>query len=239
MKGNVLKLLGLMLLLALSGFYKAWIGFAAPDLPVYTAKLLEEGLQLFTVGIFAVGVGYFAQNRRRRDMNNKAYYWLVPVAVLSFMPMFFGVEERTASEWLMLVLIVACIGVTEELACRGLMYGFLESKGKAVAIIGSSLLFAGLHLINFFKGASLEDTLIQIVFAAGFGLVMAVVRSRTTSLLPLMTVHALWDFNSKASVHEVSDMAAVVIYIALLAVVIWGCWLTYRELGRSASSECV
>ena len=106
-----------------------------------------------------------------------------------------------------------------------------------VAIIGSSLLFAGLHLINFFKGASLEDTLIQIVFAAGFGLVMAVVGSQTASLLPLMAVHALWDFNSEGSVHEVSDAAAVVIYLAMLAVVFWGCWLTYRAIRQDGKTE--
>lgn len=239
MNKNLMKLVGLMLLLILCGFYKTLIGVVAPDLSVYTAKLLEEGLQLVTVGAFAAGVGYFAQRRQQSGLNNKAYYWLVPVAVISFMPMFFGAQERTGSEWLALVLIVACIGVTEELACRGLMYSFIESKGKAAAIIGSSLLFAALHLMNFFKGASLEDTLIQMVFAAGFGLVMAAVRSRTTSLLPLMAVHALWDFNSKGSVHEVSDTAAIAIYLAMLAVVLWGCWLTYRELGRSASSERV
>lgn len=91
--------------------------------------------------------------------------------------------------------------------------------------------------MNLFKGAGLEDTMIQIIFATGFGLTMAVVRYKTELILPQIFVHALWDFNSKiAQGNNMSEGLELIILISLVLVILWGVFLTLREYKNKQNS---
>ncbi|MCQ2911787.1 MAG: CPBP family intramembrane metalloprotease [Clostridia bacterium] len=88
-------------------------------------------------------------------------------------------------------------GVFEEVLCRGLiipvlLFGCKKNNIFKAAFI-SSALFGVWHIMNFFYGASLRSTAIQVVYAFGIGLVFAAVYLRTGSLWPSIIVHSLID----------------------------------------------
>lgn len=71
-----------------------------------------------------------------------------------------------------------------------------------------------------------KGTLYQMVFAFGFGLIMAVVRYKTGLLLPQLLVHALWDFNVKVSETSLTiPLADTINYISEILIVLLGLWL--------------
>jgi membrane protease YdiL (CAAX protease family) len=159
---------------------------------------------------------------------------MFPIIIFSFIPMYNGVSTYQVSNILMVMGFSFFIGFSEELACRGVILPALMHKGKVPSIILSSMIFGLLHLMNLFKGAGFEDTIIQIIFATCFGLTMAIVRYKTELLLPQILVHALWDFNSKISKSDnVSESYTMIFFISIALVILWGVFLTLREWKNS------
>lgn len=149
-----------------------------------------------------------------------------------------GLATYQADNILMVMCICISIGLSEELACRGVILPALMHKGKVPSILLSSTIFGALHLMNLFKGAGFEDTILQIIFAAAFGLTMAIVRYKTGLILPQIFIHALWDFNSKiANKAEMPESLEIVFLISYVLVILWGIFLTLREWKNDKSLQ--
>ncbi len=86
--------------------------------------------------------------------------------------------------WSAVLLIAVLPGVFEELAFRGVIMSRLQRIGSpAEAILLQAILFSVLHM--------LPAIFISHFF---FGLCLGVLRRKTGSLYPAMTVHILWNF---------------------------------------------
>ncbi|MBY0546878.1 MAG: CPBP family intramembrane metalloprotease [Candidatus Obscuribacterales bacterium] len=85
---------------------------------------------------------------------------------------------------LLLFLTIAVMApICEEIIFRGFLFGVLrKNAGTFIALMGSALVFAGIHLD---KGGML------MLFAIGF--VLALCYERTRSLVPCMIAHGLWN----------------------------------------------
>lgn len=223
-------LLIFFIILIITGCYKALVSYLLPNLDTYLAKLIEEGLQALTVLLSITVMKLWPEVGGMNKISKESMLLMLPIIIFSFLPLFNGLVTYKPGNILIVAIFTVFIGLSEELASRGVILSALIHKGKVPAIVLSSLIFGSLHLMNLFKGAGLEETLIQIAFAAGFGLTMAVVRCKTKLLLPQILVHALWDFNSKMSKDDfASEGLETVVFISLILVILWGIFLTLRE----------
>jgi membrane protease YdiL (CAAX protease family) len=88
----------------------------------------------------------------------------------------------------------ALVGWSEEVMFRGLwLRGLQRSYGIWVAILGSSLIFGAMHVLNVFLTGDLRGAVVQSAAAFLSGVFLAAVRLRTGSLWTGIVLHGLWD----------------------------------------------
>jgi membrane protease YdiL (CAAX protease family) len=86
------------------------------------------------------------------------------------------------------------VGWSEEVMFRGVwLRGLHRSFGIWVAILGSSLIFGAIHVLNVFLTGDLKGAVIQAMAAFLSGVFLAAVRLRTGSLWTGIVLHGLWD----------------------------------------------
>jgi membrane protease YdiL (CAAX protease family) len=86
------------------------------------------------------------------------------------------------------------VGWSEEVMFRGVwMRGLHRSFGIWAAILGSSLIFGAIHVLNVFLTGDLKGAVIQAAAAFLSGVFLAAVRLRTQSLWTGIVLHWLWD----------------------------------------------
>lgn len=86
------------------------------------------------------------------------------------------------------------VGWSEEVMFRGVwLRGLFRSYGIWVAILGSSLIFGAIHILNVFLTGDLRGAVIQAMAAFLSGVFLAAVRLRTGSLWTGIALHGLWD----------------------------------------------
>lgn len=100
-----------------------------------------------------------------------------------------------------LVAFLRCLapGIGEEMMFRGMGVGNYmrvckDEKGILKITVISSVVFGAVHISNVIAGASLFDSAIQAVFAAGVGFALCGAYLRTGSLLCTIAAHSLIDF---------------------------------------------
>lgn len=114
------------------------------------------------------------------------------------------------SSILLLAVNALLVGVEEELLFRGILLAALLPRiGLLRAVVVSSLLFAGVHLLN--TGLQGAPDLRQFIGAGLISLPFAVLRLRTGSLLPPILLHAAFDYAAFVShFAEPGSISAVV-----------------------------
>lgn len=101
------------------------------------------------------------------------------------------------------------VGVSEELAARGILYrGLRDRLTLWPAAILSSLLFGAVHVVNGFSTGDFASAGVQAITAFMTGMAFLGIRVRTGSLYPAMILHGLWDFVLITAVSSVSATAA-------------------------------
>jgi membrane protease YdiL (CAAX protease family) len=77
---------------------------------------------------------------------------------------------------------------------RGIfLRGLHRSFGIWVAILGSSLIFGAIHMLNVFLTGDLNGAVVQAAAAFLSGVFLAAVRLRTGSLWTGIVLHGFWD----------------------------------------------
>lgn len=101
-------------------------------------------------------------------------------------------------------LAVGCffVGVAEEFLCRGwLLNEFLErfgdtKKGVWYSIVISGVIFGLIHLGNIYTmGQDVPTTIMQVISAAGTGIVFGLIYYKTKNIWSVIILHGLWDFS--------------------------------------------
>lgn len=102
-----------------------------------------------------------------------------------------GIVVTTPIAQVGILSLVVAVAANEELFFRGLV--FAVCRGPHAAVVVSTVLFAILHLASVAGGVSPLYAVLQVAFAALFGLVAALVRLHTGSLWIPIAFHALYD----------------------------------------------
>jgi membrane protease YdiL (CAAX protease family) len=121
--------------------------------------------------------------------------WFPALYVFAFFVILGVVGLPPTGLLLSVFLNTALAGISEELACRGVLYQGLRSR-LAVwpAALLSSGLFGACHLMNGFFIGNFTVAGAQAIAAFMTGMTFMAIRIRTGSLYPGIILHALWDF---------------------------------------------
>ena len=128
-----------------------------------------------------------------------------------------------------IVLMTILVGLAEEFCFRGLIVPLFLRRfhGNAYkAVIGSSILFGLMHLINL-KSISFGYVSIQVIFAIAFGLLLGAIYVKTNNLALVVVLHMLKDvfpLLSPSTLREASKMqfstASLIACLFLLGITI-------------------
>ncbi|MGH1494022.1 MAG: CPBP family intramembrane glutamic endopeptidase [Acidimicrobiales bacterium] len=135
----------------------------------------------------------------------RSYWWIaLLLATLTLIPLVRMVnaisalpEDQSISGGLVVktLLAVAIVGFTEEWMFRGLLLTFLSRRfGLRNGVIISTVGFGLFHAVNVFGGHSASDTAGQVAATTLLGLVFAMSGLGIRSIVPLMVIHAVYDF---------------------------------------------
>lgn len=108
----------------------------------------------------------------------------------------------TSPSWRVLLLLLECfaVGLFEETCFRGFVFlSFLEKMrkskaGQFLAIIYSSAVFAIVHLLNVFMGASPVAVILQIGYSFLIGAMCSVILMKTANIWLCVVTHAVFNF---------------------------------------------
>lgn len=225
MKQKVIaKIIGLEFLIIL--FYVgngAFVSIKEPSSPLLQFVMLVP----LALGLFI----YFALRK------NWQMYFFHPIQknhLLMILPLLFvlgiilvstkGLNLTSISDlifmFLMQVLIVAFI---EETIFRGLMLRMLLAKGAFTAVFISSLLFGITHALQLLGGQSLEDTIIQIIYALLVGLVLSLLILDGQSIIITILFHGFNNFFNFMGNVESPTLSGYLIILVLFVymLVLW------------------
>jgi membrane protease YdiL (CAAX protease family) len=133
--------------------------------------------------------------KRPEPLSSLGLLWL-PALYLIALSMFGVMTGRfQAAAVAMVLLNTAMVGFSEELAFRGVLWG---AARKALPFWPGFLLvsvaFGSLHILNTLITGEFAGAGIQALNAFMSGVAYLAIRIRTRSIIPIMVIHAAWDF---------------------------------------------
>ncbi|MFT4145396.1 MAG: type II CAAX endopeptidase family protein [Mobilitalea sp.] len=169
----------------------------------------------FTVSEFGI--------RRSEEGSAKKVAWYLPLAVIEILPILvYGFNpEIMVQQYIILLLFTVAVGFNEEIYFRGLARKFMEEKGRKKAILGTSIIFGSLHLINALNGKTNLYLVLQVFFAFLVGFVLAEVVFITKSLWIAILWHAVHDYISSITGDSLDSKALIILAIQVVVLVIY------------------
>lgn len=144
----------------------------------------------------------FSQKRMAFEERIK-YVWPMLLVTISIGLMTFslagGIRYFNLKEIVAMIFLYSFVGIFEEFLCRGwLQNEFLERfgkdyKGVLFSIFLSGLIFGCIHIINFFAGADLINTIFQIISCIIAGIFFGSVYYKTKNIWTCVFLHGFWD----------------------------------------------
>ena len=119
--------------------------------------------------------------------------------------------------------LLLCTSVIEELFFRGFLLSCFLEKGTGKAVVGTSLLFALMHLVNLESGAPFAYTLLQVMCAFWVSISYCLVILRWNSLWPCIAAHMLTNLTASGDV--LPDHWLPVTLVCILLCVLYSFWL--------------
>ncbi|KOS69337.1 abortive phage infection protein [Lysinibacillus contaminans] len=121
----------------------------------------------------------------------------------------------------MFIMQMFVVAFIEETVFRGIMLRMLLAKGTFTAIWISSILFGVTHSLQLLGGQSVEDTVIQIVYALLVGLVLSLLIMDGHSIIMTILFHGFNNFFNFMGNEESSMMSASIIIFVLFVYTIF------------------
>ncbi len=150
------------------------------------------------------------------------------------------------------ILWMAGYAFVEEALYRGFLLSALTGKYEARILPGavlSSLLFALMHMVNIYAGATVLYVTVQGLCALAAGLCFAVVACRERSIVLCVALHAFINITSLGAEEQIvagnmqggadlSPREAVIFTVTAILYLIYGIWLYWRgELQKKEEEE--
>lgn len=169
--------------------------------------------------------------------------WLPAIYLVGLALLGVTTGKLEAGPVMMVLINTAIVGFSEELAFRGVLWG---AARKALPFWSGFLLvsaaFGSVHVFNAILTGELAGAGVQALNAFMSGAAYLAIRIRTHSIIPIMVIHALWDF-TVFLVGSGGDAAAPVpgvwqqqLFFGLMLtgpLFLYGLWLVRNEVVRA------
>ena len=205
------------IILVLVVFSIAQFGFAAlfgvdvrnpaPDVNAFTAEILVEIVFSGLVMLILVMLKMSSVNNpfKKGVVKGLGLGWFLFLAAILSFTLGFDFSKAGSigkSKWLFLIpifFINLLTGVFEELLCRGVLYNVINNKYKVhTAVLLSAAVFGVVHFINLISN-SFAETVVQVLFAFGGGVLFAAVYARCKTVWAGVLLHGFYNFAEKAA----------------------------------------
>lgn len=183
-------------------------------------------------GFTLAGFGF---SRNEKGTANKIG-WYIPLVVIEILPVaLYGFDSSlTGVQLVILACFTISVGFNEEIYFRGFILKFLEQKGSKKAIIGSSVIFGVLHLINALNGKNTFYLILQMSFAFLVGLVLAEIVTITKSLWVPIIWHASHDFISGVTGDALDVKALILLGIQVAILIVYAVYMWKISTAKEA-----
>ena len=182
--------------------------------------------------VFTTKVGWLRGVFGPQPIRGRGWMWIGPIIVVAAIVAHLAGTDWSAwttGEVIALLVLGAGVGLTEELATRGLAVKMLRDAGhreRFVAVV-SSLVFALMHTVNLIAGMKASTVLGTVVYTFGFGMCMYLTMRVTGTIWAAIVLHGLTDPTTILSTGgldtsvttEVSGAAAITSLLTVLLVV--------------------
>ncbi|MCR2807899.1 CPBP family intramembrane glutamic endopeptidase [Paenibacillus soyae] len=140
-----------------------------------------------------------------------------------------GFADAPATTFVYLFLSqILLVAFVEETLFRGILIRLFAHKGARYAVLISSFFFGVTHALQALGGQSLEDTILQIVYAFAVGLVLALLVIKHRSIVLTIVFHGLHNFIIMTG-HDPGTHLYDYLILALLAVHFIWLALTFKN----------
>lgn len=224
MKKIIFKIIGLEMLLII--FYVvngAFVSIQQPSSPFLQFALLIP----LAIGLFL----YIASKKKWRhyffigiNKENIIVYSPLLIVLCIILIGTKGLNFASISDLLLMFLMqMFIVAFIEETIFRGILLRMLLPKGTFVAVWLSSILFGITHALQLIGGQSIEDTIIQIIYALLVGLVLSLLIIDGQSIILTILFHGLNNFFNFMGNAESSMLTAYIIIFVLFVymLVLW------------------
>jgi len=156
----------------------------------------------------------------------KGKQWLDYAPLLLILVVLFisnnGFAAAPASTFIYLLLTqLLLVGFVEETLFRGILMRVFAHKGVMYAIIISSVFFGITHALQALGGQSLEDTLLQIVYAFGIGFMLALLVAKHRAVLLTILFHGLHNFINMTGNEPSTHVYDYIVLAIIAAYCLW------------------
>ena len=168
----------------------------------------------------------------------KNYLYFIPLILILSVNLWNGITlNASASETVLFIISMACIGFIEEVIFRGFLFKAMCKDNVPLAVFVSSITFGMGHIVNLLNGRDLIPTLLQICYATAIGFLFTIIFYSGKSLFPCMIAHGVFNSLSIFAVNH-SSLLYDVITAAVLCVVpvAYALWIL-RETKKSIEYE--
>lgn len=138
--------------------------------------------------------------REKHRIEGHTWLWIFPILLVVIIALNFAsgdIGSVDAGFIAIALIATAFVGYSEELLTRGLL--IRGARGSGYSEIGvfliSSVTFGLIHGLNIINGQAIGITVMQIITTAFFGGYLYVTLRKGGYLIPLMVLHALFDFS--------------------------------------------
>lgn len=221
-KKVILKIIGLELLLmffyVLNGAYVSITQPSSPFLQFVMLIPLAIGLLLY-IAVKKRWNHYFFRN-----INKDSILIILPLLLVLCIILIStnGLNVNSFMDLLfMFIMQMFVVAFIEETVFRGIMLRMLQAKGTFTAIWITSILFAVTHSLQLLGGQSIEDTIIQIVYALLVGLVLSLLIMDGQSIIMTILFHGFNNFFNFMGNVESSMLSATIIVFVLFVYTIF------------------
>jgi membrane protease YdiL (CAAX protease family) len=198
--------------------------------------------------VFAWRLGWVGALFARQSVAGRRWMWIAPVIVGVAVVAHVGATDWgawTSAQLLVMVLVGAAVGFTEEIATRGLAVKILRDAGhreRYVAVV-SSLLFALMHLSNLITGMKLSTVLATVVYTFAFGMCMYLSMRVTGTLWAAIILHGLTDPTTFLATGGIDESVSggeggwtTVALLATLVLIVFGIVAAFLVRGRARAA---
>ena len=158
----------------------------------------------------------------RTKVSARSMLYYLPVLIMLTVNFWYGVNlNYGATETVLYILSMLCVGFLEEVIFRGLLFNAMRKDGVKSAIIVSSLTFGIGHIVNLINGSGVEllPNLLQVVYATAAGFMFVMIYYKTESLLVCIGAHGVFNalsvFVNEAAVTDVMRILSCVFLIVI------------------------